>query len=159
MKKYILTNMFKQELSLVAKSGKGEVLLNKRIEFGGGTYGPNRVNGSYYTDSELEIKTIESHPWFGKAFILDPDYKGNMEAKPKAKAAEPAPVAPAPMAEEPETEVESEPEGDSYPDVTTNQQAHAILKTYDATVTTANVRNKAQILAKAAELGVSFPNL
>lgn len=46
-----------------------------------------------------------------------------------------------------------------FPEITTNQMAVAKLRELDSSIKTADVRNKANILAAAQNLNISFPNL
>lgn len=119
----------------------------KRITFAGST---NNSRGIYTTADTAEQEAIESsQKYHDKEIYLFREYD---DKEPEAVAEEPVVVEP--------TKEPSEPAAgeNSFPEVTNVQTAAKILRDkFGAKPETVN--NKVNVLAKAAELGVEFPNL
>ena len=114
---------------------------NKRISFTGGT----SHNGGRFTTSDEELqKVLENHPEFlsGEFFVAFEHGKEDRKENTNVEDA-----------------VSDEKKEDKlYPEANTVQKAAQVLvKEYGVNI--ADVRVKKDVLAKATELGISFPNL
>lgn len=133
-----------------------------RIAFEGGVRYPKRANGVFSTTSEELQKAIEKDASYGVEFKLI-RVDGENYVAPK-KAAKVVPPPPPPPSDDEDNEDEDDTEGKDesqtepvkdFPDVTTVTAAKKILKKNFEKIAV----NRIEVLAIAAEIGVTFPNL
>lgn len=146
----------------IERDEKGQLIRDQAITFKQGMNTPNGVVPAYLiTENEQEVKYLREYP--------GNEQNGGMSFKELKEAAKEKPkktvlkVETEEPLEESEETAETVESGDSetvvYGEVTTRQQAFAILKSLDPTVNTANTRTIEDMQKKAASLNVSFPNL
>lgn len=121
----------------------------RNISFLSSSYG-----GSYFTTSDKElISVIESHSWFGRKFFKDEEHcEDDVYAKDVS------------MEEfiddavgESASEAEEQKEVVDVEDITNLPDAQKYLQ--DKGVPLRYIRSKVQVMRKAEQLGIKFPNL
>lgn len=151
--RFVTNNKMKYSVPYVNKKEDKNV----NIRFTPGSKQLGKIVPAYYeTSDEAEIEYLRKYSMNGinyeevkpkKAETSTPEKKAepsNEEVKSKVEA---------PKNENPE------PGENSFPEVTTAQLAQIKLKKLDDTIKSTDVNSKEKVLAKAAEMGVSFPNL
>lgn len=121
----------------------------RNISFLSSSYG-----GSYFTTSDKElISVIESHSWFGKKFFKDEE---NCEDDVYAKDVSMEELIDD-AAGESASEAKEQKEVVDVEDITNLPDAQKYLQ--DKGVPLRYIRSKVQVMRKAEQLGIKFPNL
>lgn len=148
------------EWSTLIPMGKG----NLRIEFVNGSITSRGIDpATFTTDNEAVQAAIESCPKFkSKKIKLVASYVIGEVKEPVVSVPDEVNASTSPAVQSENTEgaagENAEEVAGVFPVVKNSQQAKDILMEEPYNVSLADLGNKTAILAKAAELGVSFPN-
>lgn len=132
--KKIYRSKFYVSLTVIVAVGDKKIT----CEFTGGMTSPASINGSFKTRDAGVQKALESHPWFNREFFLEKTITGGTPSRAENKE----PV-------EDEKKIVSKA-------VNANEAREELNKVYG--VSFSKIKNMQNILAKAKELGIVYPD-